>query len=80
MAGAGLGQGAEQVAPGGGEVPGLVFGVLRPRPSAESFTSYNRECEVNLLNVHIRGWNTVEKNTCALVWMLWNQGTRCSAS
>ena len=28
MAGAGLGQGAEQVAPGGGEVPGLVFGVL----------------------------------------------------
>ena len=47
---------------GGGEVPGLVFGVLRPRPSAESFTAYNRECEVNLLNVHIRGWNTDEKN------------------
>ena len=39
MAGAGLGQGAEQVAPGGGEVPGLVFGVLRPRPSANTLST-----------------------------------------
>ena len=68
MKGAGLGHRNVRVAPGAGEVPGPCGVRSASTAFCKHLDDLEREREFNLLNVHIGGWNTDDKNnvcTCS---------------